>query len=382
MQFSSLLFAATLLLPALAHPGVHEPDDLVKRTEVWSHAKRSVADCTASLKGRSLMARAAARRANYARSLREERGIGANAPVLHRRDFATHANTTHNSNLTSMSPNVDPETLFSGGLNCVLAPEVTQGPYFVTGEYVRNDVRECQEGVDLFLDMQFVDVNTCEPIPDIFLDIWHANSTGVYSGIVASGNGDSSDLTNLDKTFLRGLAKTNDDGVVQFATLFPGHYQGRATHVHVVAHSGGLQNLNGTYSGGNITHVGQLFFDESIRSAVETVAPYSGNTQPVTSNLDDMWAIVADEGDDSKSDFDPFVEYALLGENVEDGLLAWISIGVDPTADNTVEQAATLTEDGGVVNPDFALGGGAGGPGGNGTMPSGAPPGGMGAPPS
>jgi protocatechuate 3,4-dioxygenase beta subunit len=55
---------------------------------------------------------------------------------------------------------------------------------------------------------------------------------GVYSGVQASGNGDSSDASNLDATFLRGIQPSNDEGVVQFESIFPGHYTGRATHIH------------------------------------------------------------------------------------------------------------------------------------------------------
>uniref|UniRef100_H3H631 Pectate lyase n=1 Tax=Phytophthora ramorum TaxID=164328 RepID=H3H631_PHYRM len=50
-----------------------------------------------------------------------------------------------------------------------LEPEVTQGPYYVNGELVRSDVREDQEGVDLYADVQIIDVNTCEPVN--FLDL-------------------------------------------------------------------------------------------------------------------------------------------------------------------------------------------------------------------
>ena len=67
----------------------------------------------------------------------------------------------------------------------------------VSGEYVRSDVREDQEGVPLYVDIELIDINTCEPVPDLYMDFWHANATGVYSGIVASGNGDSSDASNL-----------------------------------------------------------------------------------------------------------------------------------------------------------------------------------------
>ena len=52
-------------------------------------------------------------------------------------------------------------------------------------------------------------------------------STGVYSGVAASGNGNSDDLTNLDNTFLRGIVQTDVNGVAQYETVFPGHYTSR-----------------------------------------------------------------------------------------------------------------------------------------------------------
>jgi len=155
----------------------------------------------------------------------------------------------------------------------------------------------------------------------------------------------------------------------RFQTIFPGHYQGRASHIHVVAHEGGAVNVNGTFSGGNLTHVGQLFFDEDLRSAVEAVEPYAGNTQLATTNAEDMLAPTA-AGDD----YDPFPEYVYLGDSVSDGIFMWISIGVDVNAAYDADYAARLTEDGGVALSSGGGGGmGNGTFGGNGTMPSGAP---------
>jgi len=61
---------------------------------------------------------------------------------------------------------------------------------------------------------------------------------------------------------------------------------------------------------------------------------------------------------------DPLMEYALLGDGVEDGILAWITVGIDVSADHSISSAATWTEHGGVAN--------AGGPGGSppGSAPS------------
>lgn len=90
----------------------------------------------------------------------------------------------------------------------------------------------------------------------------------------------------------------------------------------------------------------------------------------MTSNDDD--ALAPDAAGD---DFDPFVQYVYLGDTVEDGVLGWISIGMDTSQTYDVSSAATLTEDGGVVNSDFSAGGGGDGQGMNGTGgPSGSAP--------
>jgi hypothetical protein len=63
--------------------------------------------------------------------------------------------------------------------------------------------------------------------------------------------------------------------------------------------------------------------------------------------------ILAQEADTS----DPVLEYVYLGEAAGDGLLGWITIGIDPTVKKEAHPAATWTEDGGVPNEN-----GGGGP--------------------
>lgn len=46
------------------------------------------------------------------------------------------------------------------------------------------------------------------------------------------GMGDPKDASILKGTTLRGVQPTNDHGVASFDSLFPGHYDGRATHIH------------------------------------------------------------------------------------------------------------------------------------------------------
>ncbi len=56
---------------------------------------------------------------------------------------------------------------------------------------------------------------------------------GIYVGVQGyPGMGDPKDASILKGTTLRGVQPTNDHGVASFDSLFPGHYDGRATHIH------------------------------------------------------------------------------------------------------------------------------------------------------
>lgn len=67
--------AAGLVGSAVAHPGGHEAENLVKRDAVWHASKRSLAACAETLNGRALMERAVTRRNELAQKLRQKRGI-------------------------------------------------------------------------------------------------------------------------------------------------------------------------------------------------------------------------------------------------------------------------------------------------------------------
>lgn len=44
--------------------------------------------------------------------------------------------------------------------------------------------------------------------------------------------GDPNDASILMGTTLRGVQPADADGIATFDTLMPGHYEGRATHIH------------------------------------------------------------------------------------------------------------------------------------------------------
>ncbi|KAG6623672.1 uncharacterized protein IUM83_02242 [Phytophthora cinnamomi] len=318
-----------------------------------ANAKHALGECVDTETMRKLQERAVARRAQAVEYLRRERR-------QRRLDVDTVVATDHESSLTGVTADTSSSVLFGDEVSCVLEPEVTYGPYYVSGEYIRSDMREDQPGIDMYVDLQVIDVSTCEPVTDMYVDFWHANATGVYSGVVADGNGDSSDASNINATFCRGIAATDSDGVAQMLTIFPGHYVERATHLHMIGNYNGTVLANGTYSGSSIAHVGQFFFDQDLITAVNEQDTYVTNTQEITLNEDDMWLQAA-----AVDGYDPIVEYALLGDSVADGLFTWISVAVNMSANQEVETAATLTANGGVATSDSVIGGGGAGGSGN-----------------
>ena len=155
-----------------------------------------------------------------------------------------------------------------GLVQCVLTPELTEGPYYVAGEAVRHDITEGKPGAQMLLSLRVLNATTCKVVKNAAVDIWHCDALGVYSGAVAGNGG-----TN----FLRGVQRTNANGIATFKTIYPGFYRGRAVHIHVKVHVRG-----------NVVHTGQLFFPAAITNSVYANAPYSRHgTAPDTPNPQD-----------------------------------------------------------------------------------------------
>ncbi|KAK0454246.1 Intradiol ring-cleavage dioxygenase, partial [Desarmillaria tabescens] len=238
--------------------------------------------------------------------------------------------TSHLSNTTSLDP-------FTSNTSCALTPEIEQGPYYVQGEYIRSDMSEDQPGVPTYVDIELIDVSTCEPL------------TGVYAGIVAEGNGDATDASNLNTTFLCGIQQINDEGYAQFETIFPGHYAARTTHFHMIVHADGMVYGNGTFKSDGQQHVGQVFFDQDLINAVEATSPYSMNAIAIT-NYEDDCLFVAGVVPNSGTGVDPILEYVYLGDDLSGGLLLWGTVGVDLSAGYESSPGSYLTEMGVIKN--------------------------------
>lgn len=71
---------------------------------------------------------------------------------------------------------------------CMLATEVTEGPYYIDPELVRADITEGKEGVAMDMVIQVVDAS-CRPLAGARVDIWHCDAQGNYSGYANLRNG-------------------------------------------------------------------------------------------------------------------------------------------------------------------------------------------------
>lgn len=205
-----------------------------------------------------------------------------------------------------------------------LTSETTEGPYYIDADKIRKDITEDKEGIPLTLRLKVIDADTCKPLKRAAVDIWHCDALGIYSGYESmsqggpgggtppsgaptdmptdaptgtptgappsggpggGGGGGHSEPTD-DERYLRGTQLTDRHGYVEFTTIFPGWYQGRAVHIHTKVHVGGKMTDAG-YEGGHTCHTGQFFFAESAVLDSARIEPYSTSTTTRTTLTED-----------------------------------------------------------------------------------------------
>ncbi|KAJ3161282.1 hypothetical protein HDU88_007377 [Geranomyces variabilis] len=249
----------------------------------------------------------------------------------------------------------DPTFTVIQNSTCILMPEVTEGPFWVEGELVRQNLVDGEPGVPLSLDVGVISLTDCKPIAGAYVEIWHANATGYYSGYTALGPGgvlsggetaaggtnpgtnpvggggpsghskrDSHAALTDNINFGRGVQKTNAAGIVEFQTFVVGLYTGRTAHIHMKVYIGATTASNGTVTGGTIVHTGQLFFNATVKSLVYASSPYTTSVGTTNEN-DSIYQLEAANGNN------PIPSFTMLGSNITAGLLGYITVGVDPT---------------------------------------------------
>lgn len=219
--------------------------------------------------------------------------------------------------------------------NCVLTPELTEGPYFLDGDLIRKDITEGKPGVPLKVRILVADITSCQPLANAAVDIWHCDAHGYYSGVSANNPGPDSDpevaAEAATQTFLRGIQITDENGLVEFDTIYPGWYIGRTIHIHMKVVVDG--EAGATYEDGKAVHTGQLFFDDGVTDQVLLTEAYSGrpDEQRTVNDTDDIL------GDHEEEDGFMLTLTQVSDDAIEDGLIGEIAIGVDPTGEQTAD---------------------------------------------
>jgi len=171
---------------------------------------------------------------------------------------------------TPTSPSAVTTPTTTGGTTaaaCAVTPSETIGPYPSLVDLFRSDIREGKAGIQLALTIRVVNAaNACAAVPNANVEIWHVDAAGDYSQYG----------TQRTQTFLRGIQTTNGSGEVTFTTIYPGWYQGRATHIHVEVTIGGRS-----------VKVTQIAFPESVNNSVHTNGAYASRGTNPMSNLAD-----------------------------------------------------------------------------------------------
>ncbi|MEW1772993.1 intradiol ring-cleavage dioxygenase [Streptomyces sp. NPDC086777] len=241
----------------------------------------------------------------------------------------------------------------SEGACYTLTSELVEGPYYIDADKLRQDVTEDQEGIPLHLTLKVIDAETCRPLRNAAVDIWHCNASGIYSGYegMGSGGGGGTPPTDAptdaptgtptgpppgsggghqeptdDTRYLRGTWHTDRHGQVTFKTVFPGWYQGRCVHIHVKVHVDGAWTDAG-YEGGHTCHTGQLFFDEKSVLLSAQVEPYASNTTTRTTLDEDT--IYPDNGHEGGLLYLRYDRH-----HIARGVRGHLTLGVEPDETN------------------------------------------------
>ena len=162
--------------------------------------------------------------------------------------------------------------MFKGATACRLAPEQTEGPYYIDVDKIRADIREDRPGVPLRVGVRVLDADGCTPVKDAVFEIWHCDALGVYSGFEQASRGrggPGGGSSSTDQTrYLRGAQVTNADGIAVITTIYPGWYQGRAVHIHFT-----IRDSAESQQGYEFTS--QLYFDDALTDEVHSQGPYA-----------------------------------------------------------------------------------------------------------
>ena len=171
----------------------------------------------------------------------------------------------------------DPFAAGASGMMCVLYPTQTIGPCYAAMPAVRADISDGSVGLPVRLSLLVVRSDGCTPVPDASIDIWHSGSDGIYSAFATGTICNPSTQDVRGDTFCRGVQTTDANGRVDFSTIFPGWYAGRAVHIHFTIRLNGRESVTS-----------QLYFEEALTEEILAQGEYKARGKPSTTNSTDF----------------------------------------------------------------------------------------------
>jgi len=180
-----------------------------------------------------------------------------------------------------------------------------QGPFFIHNDeraddidLFRQDIRgryhaDAEPGTEMQLHLRVLSPTTAgcgtTPLRNVEVYLWHCDAQGYYSGFGQPGEQTpdlpyrsvpgANDLDTSDR-FCRGAGVSDSNGVVSFRSIFPGWYNGRDIHLHVMVLKRGAQARGrGRYRGGDHLYTTQLYFEPALIDSVHRSSePYRRRT--------------------------------------------------------------------------------------------------------
>jgi protocatechuate 3,4-dioxygenase beta subunit len=181
-----------------------------------------------------------------------------------------------------------------------------QGPFFIHNDerdsdidLFRQDIRgrhnpDAEPGTEMQLHLRILGTDSVRcrtsPLAGVEVYVWHCDAQGFYSGFGEPGEQtpdqpyrfrpSGNDLDN-NARFCRGASVSDVNGVVSFRSIFPGWYNGRDIHVHVMVLKRGSRGRGrGWYRNDDHLYTTQLYFDPALIDRVHKSAePYLRRTK-------------------------------------------------------------------------------------------------------
>jgi protocatechuate 3,4-dioxygenase beta subunit len=187
--------------------------------------------------------------------------------------------------------------LTAGRAVCRSWSEEDEGPYHRDDQPFRRQITEDRSGLSLGLGLS-LETTDGTPLRGGVVEIWHCDASGRYSGfpppnpsVVATPRTAPRGMYLAGQTFLRGSQMTDQTGIVEFRSVYPGWYPGRTVHIHVIVRAVGR------------VFTSQLYFPEAVTDEVFGRPPYDQRPKRDTTNATDE--IFSSSGEPALLDLTP-----------------------------------------------------------------------------